>query len=91
MQCQRAGYVGIGVALARSGEIRSSWIARSTYRGRECPVDQCMAEVASTWFFEPVPENIKVVLPVQVLRTERAIPPAMHGARPAGYRASLAE
>jgi hypothetical protein len=90
MQCQRAGYVGVGVALSKSGEIRSNWISRSTY-GRECPVDQCMADVVSKWFFEPVPENIKVVLPVQVLRTERAIPRVAHGARQASYRASLTE
>jgi hypothetical protein len=26
------------------------------------------------WFFEPLPESMKVILPVQVLRTERPLP-----------------
>jgi hypothetical protein len=71
--CQRPGYVGVGVSLSREGEIRSHWIARSTY-GAECPVDQCLSDVVSTWFFEPLPESMKVILPVQVLRTDRPLP-----------------
>ena len=51
LECQRPGYVGIGLSLSKEGEIRSNWIARSTF-GKECPVDQCMAEVAAGWFFE---------------------------------------
>lgn len=78
MSCQRAGYVGVGLSLSRAGEIRSSWIARSTY-GKECPVEACMSNVISTWFFEPLPESMRIVLPVQVLRTEKPLPP-MHAA-----------
>lgn len=47
MTCQHPGYVGVGLSLARDGEIRSSWIARSTY-GRDCPVEDCMSKVIST-------------------------------------------
>jgi hypothetical protein len=72
LECQRPGYVGIGLALSREGEIRSSWIARSTY-GADCPVQQCMNEVAASWFFEPLPESMQIVLPVQVLRTDKPL------------------
>jgi hypothetical protein len=71
--CQRPGYVGVGVSLNREGEMRSNWIARSTF-GADCPVDQCMKEVVSTWVFDPLPEPMRVVLPVQVLRTEKPLP-----------------
>ena len=74
ISCQHPGYVGVGVSLNRDGELRSNWIARSTY-GRECPVDQCMKDVVSTWIFDPLPEAMRVVLPVQVLRTEKPLPP----------------
>lgn len=73
LECQRPGYVGVGLALSREGEIRSRWIARSTF-GRDCPVEQCMSDVISSWFFEPLPEPMKVVLPVQVLRTDKPLP-----------------
>ena len=73
LECQRPGYVGVGLSLSREGEIRSRWIARSTF-GTECPVEQCMSDVISTWFFEPLPESMKVVLPVQVLRTDKPLP-----------------
>jgi hypothetical protein len=72
LECQRPGYVGIGLSLSRDGEIRSDWIARSTY-GKECPVEQCMAEVAASWFFEAMPESMQIVLPVQVLRTDKPL------------------
>lgn len=72
MACQRAGYVGIGVALSRDGDIRSQWIARSTY-GAECPVEKCMSDVISTWQFDPIPQAMRVILPVQVLRTEKPL------------------
>jgi hypothetical protein len=73
VECQHPGYVGVGLALSRDGEIRSRWIARSTY-GQDCPVDQCMSDVISSWYFEPLPESMRVVLPVQVLRTDRPLP-----------------
>jgi hypothetical protein len=73
LSCQHAGYVGVGLSLSREGEIRSSWIARSTY-GKECPVEACMSNVIATWFFEPIPEAMRIVLPVQVLRTEKPLP-----------------
>ncbi len=73
MTCQHPGYVGVGLSLARDGEIRSSWIARSTY-GRDCPVEDCMSKVISTWYFEPMPESMRIVLPVQVLRTDKPLP-----------------
>jgi hypothetical protein len=77
LTCQHPGYVGVGLSLSRQGEIRSSWIARSTY-GRDCPVEACMSNVISTWFFEPLPESMRIVLPVQVLRTDKPLP--MHAA-----------
>jgi hypothetical protein len=73
LACQHPGYVGVGLSLARDGEIRTSWIARSTY-GKECPVDACMSNVISSWFFEPLPESMRIVLPVQVLRTTKPLP-----------------
>jgi hypothetical protein len=76
LSCQHAGYVAVGVSLNREGELRSNWIARSTY-GSDCPVDQCMKDVVSTWTFDPIPEPMRVILPVQVLRTEKPLPPKM--------------
>jgi hypothetical protein len=73
VECQRPGYVGVGLSLSKLGEIRSRWIARSTF-GQDCPVEACMSDVISTWFFEPLPESMKVVLPVQVLRTDKPLP-----------------
>jgi hypothetical protein len=72
LECQRPGYVGIGLSLSRQGEIRSSWVARSTF-GKDCPVEQCMSEVAAGWFFEALPESMQIVLPVQVLRTDKPL------------------
>jgi len=73
ISCQRPGYVGVGLSLSREGEIRSHWIARSTY-GNECAVSECLSDVVSTWFFEPLPESMKVILPVQILRTDKPLP-----------------
>jgi hypothetical protein len=73
LSCQRPGFIGVGLSLARDGEIRSNWIARSTY-GRECPVSDCMRNVVSSWSFDPLPSPMRVVLPVQVLRTEKPLP-----------------
>jgi hypothetical protein len=72
LACQRPGYVGVGLALAKDGEVRSFWVSRSTY-GKECPVSQCMANVVSSWFFESMPEPMKVVIPIQVRRTTRPL------------------
>jgi hypothetical protein len=71
--CQHSGYVGVGVSLTRDGEMRDHWIARSTYSA-ECPVEQCMSDVVSTWYFEPLPQSMRVILPVQVLRTDKPLP-----------------
>lgn len=73
ISCQRSGYVGVGVSLSREGEMRDHWIARSTYSA-DCPVEQCMSDVVSTWYFEPLPQSMRVILPVQVLRTDRPLP-----------------
>jgi hypothetical protein len=73
ISCQRSGYVGVELALSREGEIRSHRIARSTF-GADCPVTQCMSDVIGTWYFEPLPESMKVILPVQVLRTDKPLP-----------------
>lgn len=73
LSCQHPGYVGVGVSLTRDGEMRTNWIARSTF-GNDCPVEQCMKDVVSTWEFDPLPEPMRVVLPVQVLRTEKPLP-----------------
>jgi hypothetical protein len=76
LECQRPGYVAVGLSLSRQGEVRSNWVSRSTF-GIDCPVEQCMADVIATWFFEPLPASMRVVLPVQVLRTEK-LKPAAH-------------
>ena len=73
ISCQHSGYVGVGVSLSRDGEMRDHWIARSTYSA-DCPVEQCMSDVVSSWFFEPLPASMRVILPVQVLRTDRPLP-----------------
>ena len=73
ISCQHSGYVGVGVSLSREGEMRDHWIARSTY-GADCPVEQCMSDVVSTWYFEPLPQSMRVILPVQVLRTDKPLP-----------------
>jgi hypothetical protein len=72
LSCQRPGYVGVGLSLSAQGEVRSFWVSRSTY-GKECPVSQCMANVVSSWFFEQMPEPMKVVLPIQVKRTNKPL------------------
>ncbi|HET6280363.1 MAG TPA: hypothetical protein VFH73_05340 [Polyangia bacterium] len=76
LECHRPGYVAVGLSLSRQGEVRSNWVSRSTF-GIDCPVEQCMADVISNWFFEPLPASMRVVLPVQVLRTEK-LKPAAH-------------
>ena len=55
--CQRRGYVGVELSLARTGEIREHSIAGSSY-GSECPVNQCLADTVATWFFEPLPQSM---------------------------------
>jgi hypothetical protein len=72
LSCQRPGFVGVGLSLAKDGEVRTFWVSRSTY-GKECPVSQCMANVVSSWFFEQMPEPMKVVIPIQVKRTNKPL------------------
>ena len=33
-----------------------------------------MSNVIGGWFFEPMPESMSVILPVQVLRTDKPLP-----------------
>jgi hypothetical protein len=33
----------------------------------------CIAENAAPWFFEPLPEPMRLVLPIQVKRTSRPL------------------
>jgi hypothetical protein len=73
ISCQRRGYVGVKLSLSRTGEIREHSIAGSSY-GSECPVNQCLADTVATWFFEPLPQSMSLVLPVQVLRTDKPLP-----------------
>jgi hypothetical protein len=72
LRCQRPGYVGVGIALSKDGEVRRHWVARSTF-GDDCPVNQCMANVVAGWFFEPMPDGMNVVLPIQVRRTNKPL------------------
>ena len=72
LACQRAGFVGVGLSLSKQGDVLSHWVSRSTY-GADCPVTECMAEHAAQWFFEPVPEAMKLVLPIQVRRTNKPL------------------
>jgi hypothetical protein len=73
ISCQKRGYVGVKVSLSRTGEIREHSIAGSSY-GADCPVNECLSNVVGSWFFEPLPESMKVILPVQVLRTDKPLP-----------------
>jgi hypothetical protein len=74
LSCHRPGFVGVGLALSRSGDVVSHWIARSTYDETECPVTSCMETVVASWTFSPMRERMNVVLPIQVKRTRRAVP-----------------
>ena len=65
----------------------SAWAFRCRARGR-CAItgspvrptaptarsSSCMSDVVSTWFFEPLPASMRVILPVQVLRTDKPLP-----------------
>lgn len=73
ISCQKKGYVGVGLSLARGGEIRAHKIVGSSY-GADCPVNQCLSDVVGNWFFEPLPQSMNLVLPVQVLRTDKPLP-----------------
>ena len=73
ISCQKRGYVGVKLSLSRTGEIRDHEIAGSSY-GSECPVNQCLSDVVGSWFFEPLPQSMSLVLPVQVLRTDKPLP-----------------
>ncbi len=75
LQCQRPGYVGVGLSLSKQGDVLSHWVSRSSY-GPDCPVTECMAEHAAQWFFEPVPEAMRLILPIQVKRTNKPLQPS---------------
>lgn len=81
LACHHAGYVGVGLRLAKSGEVKEHWISRSTY-GAECPVTACMESVISGWFFDSIPEDMSVVIPVQVLRTSKRMDPTVFAGAP---------
>ena len=70
--CQKPGFVGVGLSLSKQGEIVSHWVSRSTYAA-DCPVTDCMADSAAEWFFEPLPEPMRLVLPIQVKRTNKPL------------------
>ena len=71
--CHRPGFVGVGLALSREGQVVKHWISRSTYDESECPVTTCMEKVVATWTFSPMRERMNVVLPIQVQRTRRVL------------------
>ena len=73
VSCQRRGYVGVKLSLSRTGEIREHSIAGSSY-GADCPVNECLSNVVGGWFFEPLPQSMSLILPVQVLRTDKPLP-----------------
>jgi hypothetical protein len=73
LACQRTGYVGVVVSLTKEGEVTGTKVSRSTYDSNVCPVDACMANVVSGWFFEPMPESMNVMIPIQVLRTHKQL------------------
>lgn len=82
MSCQRQGYVGVGLSLSKEGNVRSHWVAKSTF-DQDCPVTQCMANVVAGWSFEPMPNAFELVVPIQVLRSERPLyDPRSAGTRP---------
>lgn len=72
--CQKAGFVGVGLSLSRDGEVLSHWVTRSTFDDLRCPVSACMAEMAARWAYEPMPQPMKIVLPIQVRRTTKPLP-----------------
>ena len=61
MSCQKRGYVGVKLSLSRTGEIREHSIAGSSY-GADCPVNQCLSNVVGSWFFEPLPQSMSLML-----------------------------
>jgi hypothetical protein len=71
--CHRPGFVGVGLALSREGEVLRHWITRSTYDDAECPVTSCMERVVSTWTFSPMRDRMNLVLPIQVARSRRVL------------------
>jgi hypothetical protein len=72
LACQKPGFVAVGLSLSKQGDILSHWVSRSTYAA-DCPVTDCMAESAARWFFEPLPEPMRLVLPIQVKRTNKPL------------------
>lgn len=72
LACQKPGFVAVGLSLSKQGDILSHWVSRSTYAA-DCPVTDCMADSAAAWFFEPLPEPMRLVLPIQVRRTNKPL------------------
>ncbi|MCG5052922.1 MAG: hypothetical protein KA712_08175 [Myxococcales bacterium] len=64
--CGTSGFVGVGLRLSQQGDVREHWVSRSTY-GASCPVAACVEQVVAELFFEPMPEPLTVIVPVQVL------------------------
>jgi hypothetical protein len=73
LSCQRPGYVGVGLSLAQDGQVQRAWVTRTSYDSQDCPVSQCMAGVVAGWFFEPMREAMKLVIPIQVRRTSKPL------------------
>ncbi|HEY0707935.1 MAG TPA: hypothetical protein VGG33_14115 [Polyangia bacterium] len=72
LACQRAGYVGVGLSLSKTGEVVSHWVARTTY-DEDCPVTSCMEKVVSSWTFQEMRERMTLVIPIQVKRTNKPL------------------
>lgn len=72
LACQKAGFVGVGIDLAKTGEVQDRWVSASTYDS-ECPVAACMVEVVSGWYFEPMPQPTRLVIPIEIRRTNRPL------------------
>jgi hypothetical protein len=73
LECQRSGFVAVGLELSTKGQVTSHWIARTSY-GDDCPVTSCMENVVASWSFEPMVDPLRVVIPIEVTRTPKVQP-----------------